>query len=345
MFEELGFYTLAGQPQSPRELLDEVRDGEAMGLGTVFISERYNIKEAVTLSGAAAAVSERVHIATAATNHNTRHPIITASYATTMHRLTDGRFTLGLGRGIAPLFDAYGIPRITTAQMEDFAGLMRRLWHGEVVFGHDGPAGKFPLLHLDASFDYDIPLALTAFGPNSLALGGRAFDAVVLHTFFTDETLTRCVETVKRSAEQAGRDPSSVKVWSCFATIGDHLPEPVRLRKTVGRLATYLQGYGDLLVETNRWDPAVLERVRADEVVRSVPGAIDGKASDEQLEHIAALVPDEWLAPAATGTPEQCVAAIRGQLDHGADGVNLHGASPAELAPIVDAYRSIALPT
>ena len=31
-----------------------------------------------------------------------------------------------------------------------------------------------------------------AFGPNSLALGGRAFDMVVLHTFFTDETLVRC---------------------------------------------------------------------------------------------------------------------------------------------------------
>ncbi len=341
---ELGFYTLAGQPQSPREVLDEVRDGEAMGFGTVFISERYNIKEAVTLSGAAAAVSERIHIATAATNHNTRHPIITASYATTMHRLTGGRFTLGLGRGIAPLFDAYGIPRITTAQMEDFAGLMRRLWHGEVVFGHDGPAGKYPLLHLDASFDEDIPLALTAFGPNSLELGGRAFDAVVLHTFFTDETLARCVETVKRSAQRAGRDPASVKVWSCFATVGDHLPEPVRLRKTVGRLATYLQGYGDLLVATNHWDPAVLDRFRADEVVQSVPGAIDGKATTEQLEHIATLLPDEWLAPAATGTPQQCVAAIRSQFDLGADGVILHGASPAELAPIVDAYRSVTLP-
>jgi probable F420-dependent oxidoreductase len=344
-FDELGFYTLAGQPRSPRELLDEVRDGEAMGFGTVFISERYNIKEAVTLSGAAGAVSERINIATAATNHNTRHPIITASYATTMHRLTDGRFTLGLGRGIAPLFDAYGLPRITTAQLEDFVGLMRRLWHGEVIFGHDGPAGKYPLLHLDASFDYDIPLAFTAFGPNSLALGGRAFDAVVLHTFFTDETLVRCVETVKRSAEQAGRDPATVKVWSCFATIGDHLPEPLRLRKTVGRLATYLQGYGDLLVETNRWDPAVLERFRADDVVKSVPGAIDGKATTEQLEHIATLIPHEWLAPAATGSPEQCVAAIKGQLDLGADGVILHGASPAELAPIVASYRSVTLPT
>jgi alkanesulfonate monooxygenase SsuD/methylene tetrahydromethanopterin reductase-like flavin-dependent oxidoreductase (luciferase family) len=39
-----------------------------------------------------------------------------------MHRLTGGRFTLGLGRGIQPLFDAFGIPRITTAQIEDFVG-------------------------------------------------------------------------------------------------------------------------------------------------------------------------------------------------------------------------------
>jgi probable F420-dependent oxidoreductase len=337
---ELGFYTLAGAPESPRELLDEVRLGEEMGFGTVFISERFNLKEAVTLSGAAGAVSERIHIATAATNHNTRHPIVTASYATTMHRLTGGRFTLGLGRGIAPLFDAFGIPRITTAQMEDFAGIMRRLWHGELVMGHDGPAGSYPLLHLDASFAEDIPLLLTAFGPRSLALAGRVFDAVVLHTYFTDETLVRSVETVKRSAEQAGRDPDAVKVWSCFATVGDHLPEALRLRKTVGRLATYLQGYGDLLVETNGWDPAVLARFRADPVVASVPGAIDGKATDDQIEHVATLLPAEWLAPAATGSPTRCAELVQGQLGLGADGVILHGATPTELAPVVDAYRS-----
>jgi probable F420-dependent oxidoreductase len=337
--DELGFYTLAGAPRSPAELLDEVRDGEAMGLGTAFISERYNIKEASTLSGAAGAVSSRVRIATAATNHNTRHPMVTASYATTMHRLTGGRFVLGLGRGIAPLQDVYGIPRITTAQMEDFAGLMRRLWKGEVVLGHDGPAGSWPVLHLGSEFDDHIPLLLVAFGPQSLALGGRAFDEVVLHTFFTDETLERCVRTVKEAAEQAGRDPASVTVWSCLATVGDHLPADVRLRKTVGRMATYLQGYGDLLVATNGWDPAPLARFRADEVVGTFAGALDQKATTEQLEHIATLIPEEWLAPAATGSPEQCVDTVLGQLDLGADAVILHGATPAELAPVVDAYR------
>jgi len=336
---ELGFYALAGQPRSPRDLIEEVRAGEAMGLGTAFISERYNIKEAATLSGAAGAVSERIGIATAATNHNTRHPLVTASYATTMHRLTGGRFTLGIGRGITMMQDAFGIPRITTAQLEDFAGLMRRLWHGETIIGHDGPAGSWPVLRLDPTFDEDIPLLLVAFGPNSLALGGRCFDDVVLHTFFTDETTARCVATVKRAAEDAGRDPDAVRVWSCFATIGDHLDHDLRLKKTVGRLATYLQGYGDLLVRTNGWDPAALERFRADELVASFAGGFDQTATTEQLEHVGTLIPDEWLAPAATGTPAQCVDAIRGQFDLGCDAVILHGATPDELAPIVAAYR------
>ncbi len=339
-FPELGFYTLAGAPKSPRELLAEVRDAEEMGLGAVFISERFNIKEASTLSGAAAAVSDDLRIITGATNHNTRHPIVTASYATTMHFLTGGRFALGIGRGIAPMQDAFGIGRITTAEMEDFANVMRRLWRGETIVAHDGPIGSYPVLRLDPDFDEDIPLAVTAFGPNTLELAGRAFDDVILHTFFTDETLQRCVRTVKESAERAGRDPAEVRVWSCLATIGDHIDPALRVKKTVGRLATYLQAYGDLMVETNRWDPAVLAAFRADERIRSFRGAIDDKASTEELEYVATLLPDEWLAPAATGTAERCVATIRSQLDLGADAVILHGATPTELAPIVDAYAA-----
>jgi probable F420-dependent oxidoreductase len=337
---ELGFYALAGQPRSPRDLVDEVRAGEAMGLGAAFISERWNVKEAATLSGAAGAASERLGIATAATNHNTRHPAVTASFATTMHRLTGGRFTLGLGRGIQPLFDAFGIPRITTAQIEDFVGLVRRLWRGEAVIGHDGPTGRYPVLHLDSAFDEQIPVGLTAFGPNSLALAGRLLDMVVLHTFFTDETTACAVETVRAAAERAGRDPRSVRIWSCFATVGDHLPDDLVLKKTVGRLGSYLQGYGDLMVRTNGWDPAVLDRFRADAVVRSIGGSIDAVATTDQLEHIATLVPDEWLAPAARGDADACAAAVAAQFDLGVDGVIMHGASPDELAPVVAAYRA-----
>jgi probable F420-dependent oxidoreductase len=179
-----------------------------------------------------------------------------------------------------------------------------------------------------------------AFGPNTLALGGRVFDDVILHTYFTPETLQRCVKTVKTAAEKAGRDPDSVRVWSCFATVGDHLPEQLRLKKTVARLATYLQGYGDLMVQTNEWDHAVLQRFREDSVVTSIAGGIDHKATAEQIEHIATLIPDEWLEASATGSAEQCVARIRKEFDHGADAVIMHGATPDELEPIVATYRA-----
>ncbi|MEM7093073.1 MAG: TIGR03857 family LLM class F420-dependent oxidoreductase [Actinomycetota bacterium] len=339
LMPELGFYTLAGAPESPRELLDEVRDAEQLGIGSAFISERFNIKEAATVSGAVGAVAGRMGIATAATNHNTRHPMVTASYAMTMHALTEGRFSLGLGRGIKRRDQAYGLSPITTAQMEDFVGVMRKVWAGELVLGHDGPMGAYPALAMRGIEPTHIPMTLTAFGPNSLKLAGRCFDAVVLHTFFSDETTARVVRTVKEAAEQAGRDPDDVRVWSCFATIGDHLAEPVRLKKTVGRMATYLQAYGDLMVETNGWDPAPLARFRADETVQSIPGAIDQIGTTEQLEHIATIIPDAWIQPAATGSPQQCVEAIRGQFELGCDSVILHGASPTDLAPIVEEYR------
>lgn len=165
--DELAFYTLAGSPDSARELIDEVTDGERLGFGTVFISERYNRKEVATLSGAAGAVSERIRIVTAATNHNTRHPMVTAGIVRTMQSLTGGRFVLGLGRGIAPMQDAFGIPRITNAQLEDFAGLMRRLFRGEAIVGHDGPAGKYPVLHLDPGLNEYVPLCLPALPSSS----------------------------------------------------------------------------------------------------------------------------------------------------------------------------------
>jgi probable F420-dependent oxidoreductase len=341
--DELGYYLLAGAGgEGPATLMAEARRGEELGFGTAFISERWNVKEAASLTGAACAVTTRMQIATAATNHNTRHPLISGSWATTMHRLSGGRFTLGIGRGIGAIYSAYGIPAVTTAQMEDFAQVMRRLWRGEVIFNHDGPIGKYQILVLDPDFNEDIRLALVAFGPNTLRLGGRLFDDVILHTYFTPETVTRCVRTVKQAAEEAGRDPDSVRVWSCFATVGDHLPEELRLKKTVARLATYLQGYGDLMVTTNNWDPTVLQRFRADEVVQSIGGGIDHKATSEQIEHIATLIPEAWLEPSATGSARQCVERIRKEFDYGADAVILHGATPDELEPIITRYREIA---
>ena len=340
-YPELACYGLAGHSNSPADLLDEARLAERLGLGSIFLSERFNLKDAGVMAGAVAAATTSIGIGTAATNHNTRHPLVTATMATTMHRLSGGRYALGLGRGIRVLFDLMGLPQVTGAQMEDAFGIYRRLWHGG-AFDHDGPAGKYPFLCQDGSFDEDIPILMMAIGNNSLDLAGRIADGVVLHTFLTDETLARMVTRIRTAAEQAGRDPASVRIWSVLATVEDSVPEEVRLRKLVGRLATYLQGYGDVLVAANGWDQAVLQAFREDPVVTGHAGAFDAVGSIEDLTYLCDRVfPESWTGASATGDAVTCAQRVLAQFEAGADSVVLHGATPTELAPVLEAWRGV----
>jgi probable F420-dependent oxidoreductase len=339
---EIGCYGLAGHTDTPRDVLAQARRAEELGLGSMFLSERFTVKDAGVLAGAVGAVTERLGIGTAATNHNTRHPLITATMATTLHRMTGGRYAFGLGRGFDALFDVIGLPRVTSAQLVDVVGVYRRLWHGEAVVGHDGPAGKFPYLSQDSAFDEDIPILMTAIGGRTLELAGRLADGVVLHTFLTDEALAKSVATIRRAAEESGRDPASVRIWAVLATVHDRLPEEIRLRKLVGRLATYLQGYGEVLVRANGWDLSVLERFRADPLVRGYPGAFDAVGSTADLAYLRdEVLPAEWLAACAHGDAAACAARIKDQFAAGADGVILHGATPDELAPVLAAWREV----
>ncbi|GAB3698054.1 LLM class flavin-dependent oxidoreductase [Saccharopolyspora tripterygii] len=183
---------------------------------------------------------------------------------------------------------------------------------------------------------------LAAIGDRTLQLAGEIADGVVLHTFFTDDTLARAVALIRSAAERAGRDPASVRVWSVLAVVPEPASDEQVLRKLTGRLATYLQGYGDVLVRANGWDPGVLRKFREDPLVEGFPGAFDAVATAEQLAHLRdELIPEEWLAASAVGTPRRCAQRIADQLAAGADGVVLHGATPAELSGVLAEWREI----
>ncbi len=55
-FDELGFYALAGGAKDPRAIVDEIRVAEQLGLGTAFISKRFDVKEAATSLGCDAVI-------------------------------------------------------------------------------------------------------------------------------------------------------------------------------------------------------------------------------------------------------------------------------------------------
>lgn len=341
-FPELGFYTLPGRVADPKPMLQEVRDAEAAGLGSVWISERQDVKEAATLSGAAGALTSELAIGVGVTNPNTRHIMLTAAIGSTMSALTGGRFALGLGRGFDLRSDMWGLPRVTGKMLADTAGLLRRLWAGEKVFGHDGPAGKFAYLSLDCTVESPPPLFIAALGPKTQELAGAHFDGVLLHSHWTDEAVAGCVARVKRGAEKAGRDPERVQVWSCLVT-ACALPEPVELRHVVRRMTTYMQipGYGELIVDANGWDRAVLEKVRAHPLLEG-RFADATEFSDDELRTLRDVYPRAWLEQSnAVGSPEHCARRIQDQFAAGAAGVVLHASAPREMDALLGAYAAV----
>lgn len=339
--EELSCYLLPGHTTTPADAIAEAQAAEELGLGRVWLSERFDVKDAGVICAAALAVTERIRVATAATNIHTRHPMVLATMCASLHYLSGGRFELGLSRGVEIRNQLMGLPSVNNARLVDGLDILRKLWRGEKIMGYNGSMGELPYLSMGDWMDASIPVHFVGFGPKSLRFAGAHFDGVHLHTFITDKGLRKAKALVQEGAADAGRDPDSIAVHSVFATALNPGPED-HLRKMVARMGTYMQapGYAEMLIALNEWDREVLDAFRANPTVAGMPGGIDSVASLEQLEEISELIPEEWL-PAACGSAQDCAKAWQNQLSCGADGVVIHGSTPQEFAPIVDAYRAL----
>lgn len=340
-FPELGFYGLPGHTRTPRDLLREAEQGEALGIGNIMLSERPDYKEIAAICGACAAVTNSIYIGTSATNLNTRHPVVTASMASTLNRLSEGRFLLGLAKSPSMRWKMLGLPFPTFEREAEFVPMMRRLWKGEAVSGYSGAFGEIMHMQLGDYVEEDIPIFYVGFGPKSLEHAGRVFNGVHLHTFMGRYALTNAVQQVRQGEQEADRNAGSVKVWSVLATICD-ASEEAYLKRIVARLATYLQipGYGEALVGVNGWDQEELTSFRLSDPMQSVPGLVDSVATLGQIAEIDKVLPESWR-PAAIGNARECAERWLEEFDAGADGVIIHASTPEEFEPVLREYEKI----
>ena len=338
---ELSCYLLPGHTTSPADAITEAQQAETLGLGKVWLSERFDVKDAGVICSAALASTSAIRVATAGTNLHTRHPMVLATMCSSLHYLSGGRFTLGLARGVSIRNELMGLKSVNNQQFVEGINMLRQLWRGDKVMGYDGPMGHLPYLSMGDWLDADIPIHFVGFGAKSLRFAGEHFDGAHLHTFITDHGLRRAKAMLNEGEEKAGRAPNTVKMWPVLATALNPSREDY-LRKMVGRMATYMQapGYAEMLIALNEWDAEPLEAFRANKTVSSIAGGIDSVATLEQLDEISTLIPDEWL-PSASGSAEQCALAWKNQLDNGADGVVIHGSTPKEFAPVIKAYETL----
>jgi probable F420-dependent oxidoreductase len=338
MLDWLSTYLLPGRIFDPRDGPKHARSAEELGFGGVWLSDRWDQKEAGAMLGAVSQTTTSVRFGTAATHPHTRHPLVLAGMATTLQALSSGRFTLGIGRSAGGIWPGRGLKSPNTAMLRDIARLLHRIWAGETV-DYDGPLGRFPELRATHRYDGAPPrLALAAIGPRTLEAAGELYDTVILHPFLTTESVTRSAAIVRDAAERAGRDPASVRVVATVAVAPSLSPEKSAAIVT-GRLVTYLQarGMGELLVEVNGWDPSALDALRSHPMFAPLGGGLaDWAFTLEQLVEAGSVLPPAWVEDgAAVGSESQCADRIETYRAAGADEVMLHGNAPDQLATLV----------
>ncbi len=343
-FPELAYYALPGHVAHPGELVDDVRQGEALGLGSVFISERLNTKNVEVLSGLAAAHTTKMGISSGLiSNLPLRNPLVTASYASTMALLTNNRFSLGMGRGQDALSDAAGVPRVNFQVLEDSIRILRQLWKGEAVT-YSGVLGNFRNLSLGMKLDVAPPILMAVMGDKTSYWAGQHCDGVIYNSLWSPRAIEHSTRLVRQGARDAGRDPDRVRVWAICITACE-LPEEDMLPMVVRRMNTYLafKGMWDVICEANGWDKGALEKVRA------LQAEIDGRPRDGSTlgdEHMSRrlddirrsyeVYPRQWIEEGcAVGSAQACAAKVRERFDAGADGVLLHGSTPRHLASLL----------
>ncbi|HEX8100551.1 MAG TPA: LLM class flavin-dependent oxidoreductase, partial [Actinomycetota bacterium] len=162
-----------------------------------------------------AARTERIHIGTNVLGLPYRHPTVTAKMAETIHRLSDGRFVLGLGGGASDAeFRAWGLGVRTRSEKVDALAeameIIRGMW-SRPHFSFDGQHYRTEEAQLEPKPAERIPIWLGVYGKRSLALAGRVADGWIPSLPFAPPPKVAAMrDRIRRAAEDAGRDPAAL---------------------------------------------------------------------------------------------------------------------------------------
>lgn len=260
---------------------------------------------------AMAQATERVEFVTGVTTPLWRfHPAVVAQAAATLDRLSNGRFSLGVGTGEnlneGPL--GYEFPKYAerAARMSEALDIMRRLLDGEKLT-YDGEYYRTDRAKLYSPPLDGLDILMAAGGPKSATLAGTKAEGVITSVKDPADTVERVVGPAREAAEAAGKGEPTVLAsrWSIRADSEDEAWTTLgawRGLRAPGRLEAV--------------DPMDL-RIRADEMDRSeILSRYSTVASaDDYVEVYAPLITElgaDIVAIQTTSTDQEATIAMLG---------------------------------
>ncbi|MFC6798072.1 MULTISPECIES: LLM class flavin-dependent oxidoreductase [unclassified Haladaptatus] len=183
---------------------------EDLGYGSVWLGELWGSDSTIHLTDIAAH-TEEVEIGTAILNVFSRSPAVLAMTAATLDRVSDGRFTLGVGTSTPKAVeDLHGMAfdQPVRRSHETIELVKQFLGGGDERVNYDGEIFQtkdFPPL------DADVEVYHAALGPANRRVVARLADGWIPHNIPFPQ-LEEAFEYVAEHAEEAGRDPDDITV-------------------------------------------------------------------------------------------------------------------------------------
>jgi probable F420-dependent oxidoreductase len=248
------------------------------------------------------------------TNPGIRDATVTASWYATMQDLTNGRMVMGIGRGDSSR-RVVGLKPVKVADFEARCAMVKDLMNGRpVVWNEKELQLKWVRPELP-----EIEMWIAGYGPKALAVAGRVGDGVIIQ-LADPQIIPWIMDTARKSAEEAGRDPSALKcIVGAPSKVTDDLP---KAREEVRWFPAMVSNHVMDLIEKYGFDseiPAALtEYVKArkfyDYKDHSRVGAAHGEfVTDEIAERFTVI-----------GNVEQCIEKLRELESVGVDQFNVY---------------------
>jgi probable F420-dependent oxidoreductase len=258
--------------------------------------------------------TERIKLGHFVTNPGIRDPTVTASWYATMQDLSGGRMVMGIGRGDSSR-RVVGLQPVKVAEFERRCRMLKDLMNGRKVEWNEKEL-ELTWARRDLP---EIPMWVAGYGPKALAVAGRVGDGVIIQ--LADPVIVKWImDTARKAAEEAGRDPSELK---CIVGAPSHISEDIAdAREQVRWFPAMVSNHVMDLIEKYGWEseiPAALtdfvkSRKFYDYKDHSRVGAAHGEfVTDEICDRFCVL-----------GTPEQAIAKLKELEAVGVDQFNIY---------------------
>ena len=220
-----------------RATVDFVRSAEKLGVSQVWSAEAWG-QDAVTSLAFLAAETNRIRLGTGIMQISARVPSMIAMTALSMHALSNGRFTLGLGvSGPQVVEGLHGVSyEAPLTRLKETVEIVRLAFKGDKL-SYKGkrhalpkPGGEGKAIRLDFP-PANIPIFLATLAPKSLEYTGASADGW-LGTSFSPDYAEAHLAHIREGARAAGRSIEEIELHvACPVAIGERVEQMIDARR------------------------------------------------------------------------------------------------------------------